>query len=114
MLAKDKTKEFSLLIYERENKPIVLLEKHFHKWNIKYENGVYGVVSYLKSEVEDLANNSNDSLNVTLYKYLSVFMWTSMRGCVTNREHFPKSKLLKFEESLSWVLYVNSKCKTQF
>lgn len=56
-----------MLIFEGEKKPIVLLEKQLHK------HGVYGVGSYLKTEV-DLANNNNDSLNVTLYKYLNVFM----------------------------------------
>lgn len=78
MLTKDKTKESSLFIYEGENKTIVLLEKHFRKWDIKYENGVHGVPSYLKSEVEILANNSNDSSNVSQHKYLNVLMWTCM------------------------------------
>lgn len=84
-----------MLIFEGEKKPIVLLEKQLHK------HGVYGVGSYLKTEV-DLANNNNDSLNVTLYQYLNVFMWTCMClwACVTKSEHFPKSKLWSNEESL--------------
>lgn len=97
-----------MLIFEEENKPIVL-EKQLHKCD------VYDVGSYLKTEVEDLANNNNDSLNVTLYKYLNVFMQTCifLWVCVTKRAHFPKSKLLNDEESLgiecSYVLAASVK-----
>lgn len=82
-----------MLIFEGEKKPIVLLEKQLHK---------HGVCGVLKTKVEDLANNNNDSLNVSLYKYLNMFMQTCMClwVCVTKREHFPKSKLLNDDESL--------------
>lgn len=47
-------KEFYLFIFEGEKKPTILLEKQLQK------HSVYGLRSYLKAEVEDLANNNND------------------------------------------------------
>ena len=106
-----KKKEFNLLIFEGEKKPIVLLEKQLHK------HGVCGIASYLETLVEDLANNKTDSLNVTLYKYLNVFIRTSMClwVCVTK---IALSKIKTFEwwgiSRSSVFLCVSSKCKTCF
>lgn len=82
-----------MLGFEGEKKPTALLEKQLHK---------HGVGSYLHTEVENLANNNNDSLNVTVYKYLNLFMGMCicLWVCVTRKEHFPKLKLGNDEVSL--------------
>lgn len=91
----EKRKEFYLPIFGEEKNPVVLLEKQLHK------HGVYGVGSYLKTEVENQPNSNNDFFKGTPYKYLNVFMQTYMClwVCVTKREHFPKSKFSNDEES---------------